>query len=224
MKMMLSTPRTISSSVSVASATHASGEVIHSIDERRSGATIRRWRRSPIRRALSRASRAADSRRSARRSRRTRPACRARRCADRATSAISTGVLPHFAVGTSPPSLALVSAALWSGAHQTRSAFAHDSVFGPVRGIEQVVNFDAERRDLVDLAMELTAVAAIDVGEDRDGVLDLTVLRLEHDHALRIDALRASRRARVSASLLGDVRARCRRRRCRRGRCSDRRS
>jgi hypothetical protein len=32
MKMMLSTPRTISRSVSVASATHASGETIHSID------------------------------------------------------------------------------------------------------------------------------------------------------------------------------------------------
>ena len=33
MKMMLSTPRTISSSVSVVSATHASGEVIHSIED-----------------------------------------------------------------------------------------------------------------------------------------------------------------------------------------------
>ena len=35
------------------------------------------------------------------------------------------------------------------------------------------MNLDAERRDLVDLAMELAAIAAIDVGEDRDGVLDL---------------------------------------------------
>ena len=36
----------------------------------------------------------------------------------------STGVLPQFAFGRSPPSLAFVRAALRSGAHQTRSAFS----------------------------------------------------------------------------------------------------
>src|SRR5882672_5346358 len=107
----------------------------------------------------------------------------------------STGVAPHFGLGTSPPSLAAVNAVLWSGAHQTPSAFVHDSVSGPVRG------------DLVDLAMKLPAVAAVDVRENRDDVLDLPVLRPEHDHAFRVYALEHGH-ARLRTGSLGNVDAR----------------
>jgi hypothetical protein len=71
------------------------------------------------------------------------------------------------------------------------------------------VNLDAERGDLVDLAVELPAVAAVDVREHGDDVLDLAVLRLEHDHALRIDAGEHCDTG-MRPRLFGDVRARVR--------------
>jgi hypothetical protein len=49
------------------------------------------------------------------------------------------------------------------------------------------MDFDPERVDLGDIAMELPAIPTVDVREDRDRVLDHAVLGLEHDHRRGID-------------------------------------
>jgi hypothetical protein len=69
------------------------------------------------------------------------------------------------------------------------------------------VDLDAKRRDLVDLAVELPAITAIDVRENGDGMLDLAIGRLEDDHACRVDAAE-HRRPSAGARFFADVRAR----------------
>ena len=52
-----------------------------------------------------------------------------------------------------------------------------DSVFGPVRGIEEVAHTDSQTVVLGDLAVQLTAIRTVDVGEHRDGVLGIAAAR-----------------------------------------------
>src|SRR5690606_35641383 len=59
---------------------------------------------------------------------------------------------------------------------------------GPGARIEQVTHLDAELVDLLDIAVELPAVAAIDVREDRDPMLALP-FRGEHDRLARLDGV-----------------------------------
>jgi hypothetical protein len=66
------------------------------------------------------------------------------------------------------------------------------------------VHFDAERRHLVDLAVELAAIPAVDVGKDMNRVLDLAARRLEDDHAFGVHAIEQLD-ARARARLLGQV-------------------
>src|SRR5690606_18178129 len=203
MKTMLSMPRTISSSVRVASATHASGELIHSIERVSCYATRLLGRlvlellealEQLLRRQVAAEQLAV-------------PGVHRRRAAH-AHLAAQLVMLGHRR------SAAFVvrhlAAELRAGQRRVPVLRAPDLVglrprlrIGTGTRIEEIAHLDTERIHLVDVPMELPAVAAIDVREDRDGVLRLAV-GAEHDHLGGIDGFE-QRDSCGRASRLGHV-------------------